>query len=226
MCSGGDKTLNAAEKSQAAFMQTLQGSFSQAFGAQSAILANLTKVLTDAIANPHGFDPKTLALMKTNASDTIARQITAAQTAAANNFAVRGSSDIGSGVNAQIAGSIAGGGAEELARENSNIDIQSGFLQNQNYWNAIQGLTGVASAYNPTGYAGAANNAGAVTADIGRAALSAKQASWQNAFGVVKGIAGLTMAASGLPMFAGVGGNNPSTPVGNDPTGAGSFPGA
>jgi|ERR1700704_645972 len=203
MCSGGDKTLNSAEKSQAAFMSTLQGAFSQAFGANQAILANLTKTLTDAIANPQGFDPKTLALMKTNASDTVARGVNAAQVAASQNAAVRGSTDIGSGVQAQIAGSIAGSGANELASENSNIDIQSGLLKNQNYWQAIHGLTDVANAYNPQGYANAANNAGSVTADLGRAALSAKQAGWQNAFGIVSGVAGLASAAAGIPKFGG-----------------------
>lgn len=212
MCSGGDKTLNSAEKSQAAFMGTLQSAFSQAFGANQAILANLTKTLQDAIANPHGFDPKTLALMKTNASDTVTRQTLAAQTAAAANAGVRGSTDIGSGAQAQIAGSIAASGANELASENSNIDIQSGLLQTQNYWNAISGLTNVANAYNPAGYASAANNAGAVTADIGRAALSAKQAGWSNAFGIVKGIAGLGMAAAGIPSFGGS-----QATVNNDP---------
>lgn len=186
-------------------MKTLQASFGQAFGKQQAILDSLTSKLTDMMNNPKGFDPKTLALMKTNASDTVTRQTLAAQTAASAS-AARGSADLGSGVNAQISGSIAGMGANELASENSNIDIQSGVLQNQNLWNAISGLTGVARAEDPSGLAGAANDAGKTTASLGSAFLASKQADWNNTFGVVKGIAGLGMAAAGLPKFGGGGG--------------------
>lgn len=179
-------------------MSTLQGSFSQAFSANQAILQSLTKTLTDAIANPKGFDPRTLALMKSNVSDQVAAATRNAQVAAGNAMAARGGPELGSGVNAQISGSIAATGEAERSKELSGIDIQSGLLQNENYWRGIQGLTGVAEAYNPAGYAGAANSAANATTGLADAVLRSKQADWQNAFGIVKGVAGLATAAAGF----------------------------
>jgi hypothetical protein len=210
MCSSGDSTLKASEASSAAFQNTLQASFATTFGKNQAILDSLNKTLTDAVANPKGFDPRTLALMKSTASDTVARSTNAAQIAAGNYAASHGASDIGSGVQAQIAGSIGAIGAEENARELAGIDIQSGMLQNENYWRAIGGLTDVARAENPTAYAGEANTAGNTTANIGKAYLESKQADWNNAFGVVKGVAGLASAVAGMPGMPKFGGSTAS----------------
>lgn len=207
MCSGGDSTAKAQEKAQAAFTDTLRSSFSTAFGKSQSILDTLTKTLTDAINNPKGFDPRTLALMKSNASDQVAAGTRNAQVAAGNAMAARGGSELGSGVNAQIAGSIAGSGEAERARELSGIDIQSGLLQNENYWRGIQGLTGVAQAENPTGLASAANEGAGKVADLSHAVLASQQAGWQNAMGIVSGIAGLGTAAVGAYTGLGFGGS-------------------
>lgn len=224
MCSSGDSTLKSSETSQAAFMKTLQASFGTAFGKNQAILDSLTKTLTDAIANPKGFDPRTLAMMKTGAADSVARQTNAAQVSAGNYGASHGGADLGSGVQSQIQGSIAGTGAAEGARESSNIDIASGQLQNENYWRAISGLTGVANAENPSAYASDANSAANSTASLGSAFLASKQADWNNTFGVIKGVAGLTSAAAGLPSFGGSSGGGGGAVTNAGP--GGSFPGA
>src|SRR5436305_12684847 len=121
MCSSGDSTVKSTEAAQAAFTKTLSASFSTAFAAKQDILSKLTAKLTDQINNPQGFDPKTLALMKTNASDTVALGTNAAQVGANAYLATHGGAELGSGVAAQIKGNIAGAGAVEGARESSNI---------------------------------------------------------------------------------------------------------
>lgn len=226
MCSSGDSTVKQTEQSQAAFTNTLRDSFNTAFAAKQDILGKLTGKLTDMLNNPHGFDPKTLALMKSGAADMVARQTNAAQVGANTYLSTHGGPDLGSGVGAQIKGSIAAAGATEGARESSNIDIQSGLLQNENYWRAVSGLSDVARAENPEGLAGAEIGAANSVSDLSKAYLASKQADWGNTFGIIKGVAGLASAA--VPMFAGVGGGgggggNPNSPsgigVGGDSTG-------
>lgn len=197
MCCSGDSTVKASEQAQAAFTNLLSSSFSQAFAANQKILAGLTDTLNGIIQNPQGFSPKTLALMKTNAAEMVTGQTGQAQTSANAYLASHGGADLGSGVAAQIKGQIASQGATEQARESNQIDIQSGLLQNQNYWNAIGGLTQVANAYNPAGYANAETNSANAVADLSRASLASQQAGWQNTFGIINGIAGLGTAAVG-----------------------------
>ena len=206
MCCSGDKTVKATETAQAAFTNTLSQSFQTAFANKQDILGKLIPRLTDAINNPQGFDPKTLALMKTNASDTVAGQTAAAQTAANAYLASHGGADLGSGVAAQIKGQIAGAGAVEGSRESNNIDIQNGLLQNENYFRAISGLTNVAQAENPEGMAGAEVGSANSVADLSRAYLASTQAGWQNTMGIISGIAGLGSAAVGAYGGLGFGG--------------------
>jgi hypothetical protein len=220
MCSSGDSTVKSTEQAQAAFTNTLSASFKTAFASKQEMLDRLNAKLTDQINNPQGFDPKTLALMKTNASDTVARNTNAAQVGANAYLATHGGAELGSGVAAQIKGGIAGAGAVEGARESSNIDIQSGLLQNDNYWRAINGLTTVANSENPEGLAGAETSSANSVGNLSQAYLASKQADWNNAFGVVKGIAGLGMAAAGIPSFGGSSGSGASSapqPGFNDP---------
>lgn len=203
MCCSGDSTVKSTETAQAAFTNTLNSSFQTAFANNQDILGKLTGKLTDAINNPKGFDPKTLALMKTNAADTVTQQTANAQTAANAYIASHGGAELGSGVNAQIKGSIAASGATETAKEESGIDVQNGLLQNQNYWQAINGLTNVAQAENPTGYANAETGSANSVSDLSKAYLSSQQAGWQDVGGVISGIAGLATAAAGIPSFGG-----------------------
>jgi hypothetical protein len=204
MCCSGDTTAKQTEQAQAAFTTTLTGAFKTAFANNQAILDKLTATLTDAINNPQGFSPKTLALMKTNASDTVTAQTQNAEKAANAYLASRGGPTLGSGVAAQIQGGIAAAGATETAKELSGIDIQSGLLQNENYWRGISGLTNVANAENPTGLANAETGSANATADLSRAYLASQQADWSNTFGIINGIAGLGMATVGGLKTAGV----------------------
>jgi hypothetical protein len=224
MCCDGDSTAKTTEATTAALTKTLSSSFSTAFASNQDILNKVNAKLTSSLNNPQGFDPKTLALMKTNASDTVAAQTGNAQTAANAYLATHGGSELGSGVAAQIKGGIAAAGATETAKEESGIDVQNGLLQNQNYWNAVQGLTSVANAENPTAYATAASGAGNSTADLSKAYLASQQAGWQDVGGVISGVAGLATAAAGLPPISFGGGGGGGTPTSGGDNG--NFPGA
>lgn len=204
MCCSGDSTVKQTEQAQAAFTSTLTSAFKTAFANQQTVLQPVIAKLTDMLNNPQGFSPATMALMKTGATETVQAATESAQKAANAYLASRGGPTLGSGVAAQIGGSIAAGGAEATAKELSNIDIQSGLLQNENYWRAISGLTGVAAAENPTGFANAETNSANSVADLSKAYLASQQADWQNTFGIINGIAGLGMAAVGGLKTAGV----------------------
>jgi hypothetical protein len=198
MCCSGDSTAKASETASAAMQTTLNSSFQTAFGKNQAELDSVSAKLTNTLNNPQGFDPKTLALMKTNSSDTVTQQTLNAQQGANAYLATHGGAELGSGVGAQIKGGIAAAGATEDAKESSNIDIQNGLLQNQNYWQAINGLTNVANAENPTAYSNSANGSASATADLSKAYLASQQAGWQDVGGVMSGIAGLATASAGI----------------------------
>jgi hypothetical protein len=211
LCCSGDSTVKSTETAQAAFTNTLNSSFKTAFGNNQSILGSLTSKLTDSMNNPQGFSPSVLASMRTNATQNVQQQVKNAQVAANAYGASHGTADIGSGVQAQIQGGIGSAGATETANELNNINIQSGLLQNQNYWNAISGLTNVAQAQNPTGYAGAETSAANSVGNLSQAYLASQQAGWQDVGGIVSGIAGLGMAGVGAFNGLGFGGSNVGT---------------
>lgn len=214
MCCSSDKTAKASEATSAALQTTLSADYSKTFAAQQAILGPMSIKLADMMNNPQGFDPKTLALMKTSASDQVAAATRNAQIGAGNYANSHGGADLGSGVQAQVAGGIEAQGAIARSQQMNNIDIQSGLLKNSNQQFAIQGLTNVAQAYNPTGYANAANSAGNTTANLSKAVLDSQQAGWSNTFGIIKGIAGLGVSAATMGMGApitGMGGASSTT---------------
>jgi hypothetical protein len=211
VCSEANPTEEALQQSDAAFTNTLQTSFQQAFGAQSNILAGLTKQLQATAANPSGFSPAMLTAMRTQATTGTAQQTQAAQQAANAYIAAHGGADLGSGVGAQITGQVQSAGLQAQTGAQTNIGIANAQQQQTNYWNAIGGLGQVANAYNPTGFANAATNASNATTNASNAIQSEQQQSWQNAFGVVQGVAGLASAAAGIPSFGGGSGSG-STP--------------
>lgn len=206
MCCSGDSTAKSTEQAQAAFTNTLSSAFTTAFGANQAMLGTLSAKLTQMINNPQGFSPATLALMKTNATETTQAQTLNAERAASAAESMHGGPTLGSGVNAQIAGSIAATGAEQTAQEESNIDVQSGLLQNANYWKAISGLTNVAEAENPTGIASSEAGVANSTANLSNAVTSSEQAGWSDVGSIISGVAGLGEAAVGAYTGLGFGG--------------------
>jgi hypothetical protein len=74
----------------------------------------------------------------------------------------------------------------------------------------------VANSENPEGLAGAETSSANSVGNLSQAYLASKQADWNNAFGVVKGIAGLGMAVAGMPKFGGSSGGGSSAGPGGD----------
>jgi hypothetical protein len=206
MCSSPNPTEVALQQSQAAFTNTLDSSFKSTFANQQTILGMLSTNLQKMIVNPQGFTPAEMTALRTGATDTTATQTENAQKSAAAYGASHGGADLGSGVQSMIQGDIATGGAQQLSQEQNQITVANAQQQQQNYWNAIQGLTQVGNAYNPTGYADSATRSANAVTNASNAITSEEQAGWQDAFGVVSGVAGLVSAAAGIPGLGGGGG--------------------
>jgi hypothetical protein len=206
MCSSADPTEKGIEQSQAAMTSTLQDAFKSTFANNQQILGTLSATLEKAIADPQGFTPAEMTALRTNATDTVAGQTADAERSVAAYGATHGGANLGSGVQAQISGEVVSGGSRQLSSEQNQITVADAQQKQQNYWNAISGLTNVGAAYNPTGYAGAETNAANSTTSAAAQTLAERQSGWQDAFGVVSGIAGLGMAAAGIPSFGGAAG--------------------
>lgn len=197
MCSSANPDEESLLQSQRAMTDTLDADYKTAFSQNQNVLAGLRTNLQDMIAHPKGFDPATEAAMRTSATDTNATQFANATRSANAYNSAHGGANLGSGVAAQINGQIAGTGAAIQSQNQNSITEANGQLQNENYWKGIAGLQGVANAYNPTGYANAASGSADATTNAANAVLSEQQAGWQNAMGVVNGIAGLASAGAG-----------------------------
>jgi len=203
MCSDPNSTEQANFESSASMTQALQADFGKAFASNQAILGNLTTALNMAVARPQGFTSGQMAALRTGALDTTTQQFNAAKSAAGA-AAARYGGDVASGVTGQIMGGLGGEEAAVESNQQNDITKANAELQQQNYWRGIQGLSTVASEYNPTGYAGAATSATNATTNAANAVQSEQEQGWQNTFGVVKGIAGLASAAAG-PIAGGFG---------------------
>jgi hypothetical protein len=214
MCSDPNATEEANFQASATMAQTLQADFGSAFAHNQAILGNLTTALNQAVAKPMGFTSAQQAALRTGAMDTTTQQFNAAKSAAGA-AAARYGGDVASGVTGQIEGSLAGQEAETESGQQNQITEANAELQQQNYWKGIQGLSNVASEYNPTGYAGATTSAENATTGAANAVQSESEQSWQNTFGVISGISGLASAAAGMPTggAGGVGVSNGAGPA-------------
>lgn len=217
MCSSADPTQQALRDSQAAFTNTLQSSFKTSFAANQSILANLSSTLTQAIAHPQGYTPQEMAALRTGVTDSVATGTASATRAVGAYNASHGGADLGSGVAAQIEGGIQATGMQANSQGQNQISIANAEAQRANYWSAINGLTQVGAAYNPTGYAGVETGSANATTSASQVVDAERQQSWNNAFGVVKGVAGLATAAAGIPSFGGSGGGGGSS-AGNGPS--------
>lgn len=199
MCSGGDKTLQQSEQAQAGLNKKLMAAFTTNFGKQSSILDSLTKRLQPMIDNPTGFSPEALAALRTSASDTNAGQFLGAQKALNSQIAGRqDASALGSGVDAQLRAGVAQAGAQNEANSQNNITLQNEQQKQQNFWSALNALSGNASQYNPLGFAGGATAGGSTVANLGQAYQASKQSPLLGALGgIVGGAAGAALGNGG-----------------------------
>lgn len=189
----GDSSLQAGEQQQLAFNQQLQQAFAQQFGAQTAQINFLNSILQPMAEHPQGLSPADLTSMRTSATDTIASQTAnAKQAVQAEEAATGNGTGLPSGVNAQIEGQIATAGAAQNSTAQNQITQYNEQVRQQNFWNAISGLSGTANMLNPTAYAGNANQGSSSLAGLGQAYYNTQQSGWLNA-----ALGGLGAAAGG-----------------------------
>jgi len=177
MCSSGDSTATTAEKTSAAFQDTLTKAFQTQFGQNQQIYKFLTDTLMPQITNPQGYGADELATMRTGATDTIAQQYQDAQKALQNEQFINGSENLPSGVNSMQTGALKLGQARDTSTAQNNITLQDANLKRQNYWDAVSALNGVSQGNNALTTAGAANGAGSTTSGLSQAVTASKAAS-------------------------------------------------
>lgn len=197
----GDSAIKNQENQQAGFNTQLQNVFTQQFGAQSGILNFLQGKLTNQINNPTGFSPAQMAALNTNNTENSAKSFANAQAATQNAEAARGGSALPSGVSAQLAAGNANAAAASNAQGANAIQLANASQQQNNYWNAVQGLSGVANQENPTGFAGLFNqgssNVGNLGVDYNQTQQSQLESTLGGALGGVAGAVGQYYGAKG-----------------------------
>jgi hypothetical protein len=118
------------------------------------------------IDNPKGYDPTALAAMRTQATEGTAQSYAQSEKALNNTIAARGGSQLPSGVEAQLQAENANESAAQNASSQLNITQADANLKQQNYWSAVNALSGNAAQYNPTGYANSANSGSSTVGDL------------------------------------------------------------
>jgi hypothetical protein len=190
----GDNTLKQSEQMQVQFQGQLMDIFKKQYGEQSEVLQFLKGRLQPQIDNPTGYAPSAKAAMRAQAVDTISNQYDNAQKAVQNIQFTRGGRDLPSGVDAMQIGALKGAQASDTANALDTIELNDENLKENNYWNAMNVLSGgVAAQFNPLGYAGATNGAADATANVGQAYNASKQSQLLGAAGGLFGGAGAAL---------------------------------
>lgn len=170
----GDSTASSTEKSTGDFTKTLQSAFQTNNAAQQDQLNFLSSKLQSAINNPQGYSPDTLAAMRAQANDSVAKSNQDVQRNVNAMEATRGGADaLPSGVNAQINASVASQAEQAANKEQQDITTQNANLQNENLWNATKAEEGVAGLENPTGMAGSATGSADAVSNLSQAVTKA-----------------------------------------------------
>jgi hypothetical protein len=197
-----------AQQQQNTFNSQLMSLFKQQFGSQQQILNSLQSTLQPQIAaGGQGYTPAQLASLRTSASDTNAQQFQNAQQALNEQTAQRGGQDLPSGVNAALQENLDVAGAQQEANSQNAITQANANLQQQNYWNALGALGGVAQQENPLGYSSGATGGTEASAGAGNAVSTAQNAitnannsgflgSFENSLGKTLGGGGLSTVMS------------------------------
>jgi len=146
---------------QSSFFNDLMASYNQQFGNQQAVLSSLTNALSPILQggpNQQGFSAAENAALTGSAINNTA--------AGARNAAVIAGSQAGgntgvtTGGQQQLQAGIASQASQALSGQENQINQANYATGRSNFFGAEQALSGVAGLENPTGYAGAANNAG------------------------------------------------------------------
>lgn len=162
---GASSVQSNLANQQSNFYNTLSTDYGQQFQNQSAILGSLQKSLSpilNAGPNQFGFSQAQTNNLNSSAIQNTAQGYANASKALKENQAAAGGGNtlLPNGAQSAQQGSLASAAANNQSNQLLGIQ-QAGYQQGlQNFNNAVGQLGGVASQYNPTGFAGSANSAG------------------------------------------------------------------
>lgn len=201
MC-GASQQQKDIEASQAAFYNTLTSEYKTVFGENQAILGTLTSSLEPILQagiNQQGFSPEELANLNNMVTNQTGQNYGNAKAAIAWEQGAEGGGNnfIPSGAKQEIQAQLAQSAAQQESGEQQQIQASNYATGRSNYLAAEEGLSGVASQYNPAGFANATTGAGGAAAQTADQITQANN-SWMN---LVAG--GLGAAASGYASYAG-----------------------
>lgn len=192
----------------ASFSSLLNANYAQNFGAHSAILKNLSDVLTPIVQagpNQRGMSPEQRAAITGNAINTSAANYKNVATVVGTDRAAAGGGNdyVPSGADKQVQAEIASRSAEGLSNTENQIEQADWDLGRSKFNSAVSGLGGVAAGYDPNGTAREAEGASSNAFGQAQANQEAGDAWMQSVGGFVGGLGG---AALGNPkLFGGKG---------------------
>lgn len=164
-CKGASSQQEQLANSQQNFYNTMTQDYNTQFGDQGAILSSLKNTLSPIVAagpNQFGYSAAETNSLNSSALQNTGQQYANASQALKANQAATGGGNVPlpSGVQSQQQAGLASSAANQASNQLLGIQ-QSGYQQGYNtFENAVGQLGGVASQYNPTGFAGSANSAG------------------------------------------------------------------
>lgn len=180
-------TLDAS-KQQLAFNSQLMGLFQKQFASQQSQLEFLKGVLQPEIKNAQagqGFSNEALTAMRTGATDTLSGQFQNAQAALNQTLRTSGDANVPSGVTVGANAALFNSEAIAKAGAQNQITLANQQQAQNNLWNSVNALNGVAAQENPLGYANSATGGSGTIAN-----LSSSQGALQNAITNAKGFFG------------------------------------
>jgi len=213
LCKGASAAQDSLNASQTQFYNTLSNDYNQQFANQSSILSGLTSALTPTVnagANQFGYSNNQVNNLNSTAIQGVAQNYNNAQKSLQNQQAAQGGGNmmLPSGVAAQNSANLAASGANQQSSELLGIQ-NAGYAQgNTNYNNAVSALGGVASQYNPTGYASSATSAGNSAASEANTITQENNAAspWGAIGGILGGAAGSFLGPLGTSLGSKLGG--------------------
>lgn len=210
------------QNQQASFYQTMTQAYQTQFANQSAILAAISKTLQPIVTlgpSQYGFSPAEDTALRTQATEGTAAEYGAASRALGQAIssepglskfspvAAGGETYIPSGARDQLTEQLLS--SEALTKSNQQLGItEAGYQQGlQNYQFATGALGGVASQYNPLGYAGSATGAGSSAFNSATEVQKMNNAAspWGVVGGILGGVAGSFLGPVGASIGSSIG---------------------
>lgn len=224
VCKGASSQQTQEAASQQQFYNTLSSDYNTQFANQSAILGSLTNALSSTLQagpNQYGYSAAETGSLNSSALQGTGQSYANASKSLKENQAAQGGGNVAlpSGVASQQQAQLAASAANQESSSLLGIQ-QQGYQQGAaNYNNAVNALGGVASQYNPTGYAGSATSAG--SSAYGSATTNQQMNNAASPWNVLGGVIGGVAQGFGGALGSGISGgqNAVQSGYGSDPFG-------